>query len=125
MKTLFFCLALFCSNLLLAQDYPIIQEKYEYDNCVFYKIAVMDDNSTPNNFDDDFIIGRGSLTDCLDTTRMYDNQDSVRLVILKIKYLDDAGSIAYKVGLYSGEGESFLSGFISDYARKEPIIEGQ
>lgn len=110
---------------LKAQEYPIIQEKYEYDNCVFYKISVMDNNGTPANFKDDFKIGQGTLTDCLDTSKMYGEEDSIRLVILKIKYFDDAGSIAYKVGLYSGEGESFLNAFIRENAVREEGLEGQ
>lgn len=110
---------------LKAQEYPIIEGKYEYDNCVFYKISVMDNNGSPANFKDDFEIGQGTLTDCLDTSNMYGEEDSIRLVILKIKYFDDAGSIAYKVGLYSGEGESFLNAFIRENAVREENPEGQ
>lgn len=125
MRILFLLIGLCLLHQAQAQEYPIVQGKYEYDNCVFYKIAIMDNNKTPGQFDDDFLIGRGTLTDCLDTSKMYDDEDSARLVILKIKYFDDAGSIIYKVGLYTGDGESFLSGFISDNARREDPLEGQ
>ena len=123
-KSLLLLFTVLIGMIVYGKEYPLIKSRYVYQDCIFYEVDLMDDNNTPSNPKDDFILGKGSLTDCLDSTHVSGN-DTLRLVILKIKYYDDANTVAYKLGMYSGDSGSFLTGFISSYGTKEDLLREQ
>ena len=115
MKTLFITFLSLAGLLIVAKPYSMINNQHTAEGCTYYDVAVWDDNGTPGDRTDDFLLAEGTLNDCTDKPAAppaSGNTEGVEALLTEERYYPEHEFTVYWINIINEDEESVAYGSI-------------